>query len=163
MSDAVIRKVRALNPEIALKTTTMQTMLSDSMATPRFRTFLVTVFAGVALLLAMAGVYGVTAYLVTQRTAELGLRMALGSSQPGIVRLVLSHAGKLAAAGLVIGLALSVAGADLIRSMLFGVKVTDGLGYAAASAAIGVITLAAAAVPAWRAARIDPAVALRQE
>jgi predicted permease len=163
MADAVTRKIRALNPEIALKTTTMQTMLSDSMATPRFRTFLVTVFAGVALLLALAGVYGVTAYLVTQRTPELGLRMALGSTRPGIVGLVLSHAGKLAAAGLMLGLALSVAGARLMESMLFGVQVTDAFGYLGAAGAIGVITLAAAAGPAWRAAETDPAIALRQE
>jgi predicted permease len=163
MADAVTRKIRTLNPEIALKTTTMQTMLSDSIATPRFRTFLVTMFAGVALLLAMAGVYGVTAYLVAQRTAELGLRMALGSTQPGIVRLVLGHAGRLAAGGLALGLALSVAGAGLIRSLLFGVQVNDGLGYAAAAGAIAAITLAAAAVPAWRASRIDPVIALRQE
>jgi putative ABC transport system permease protein len=89
--------------------------------------------------------------------------MALGSTRPGIVGLVLSHAGKLAAAGLMLGLALSVAGARLMESMLFGVQVTDAFGYLGAAGAIGVITLAAAAGPAWRAAETDPAIALRQE
>jgi putative ABC transport system permease protein len=163
MADAVVRKIRALDPEIAVKTTTMQTMVSDSIATPRFRTFLVTVFAAVALLLAMAGVYGVTAYLVAQRTSELGLRMALGSAPAGIVRLILSHAGRLAASGLLLGVALSLAGSRLLQNLLFGVQGTDLFGYASAAAAIGVITVAAAAVPAWRAARIDPAIALREE
>lgn len=163
LADAVTRKMRALNPDVAIKITNMRTMLAGSVATPRFRTFLITVFAGVALLLAMAGVYGVTAYLVSQRSAELGLRMALGSAPAGVVRLVLSHAGLLAAAGLVAGLALSMGGSELLESMLFGVKRTDAFGYLAAAVAIGVVSLAAAAVPAWRAARIDPAIALRQE
>jgi predicted permease len=163
LADPVTRKMRALNPDIAVRTTTMETMVSDSIATPRFRTFLVSAFAGVALLLAMAGVYGVTAYLVAQRTPELGLRMALGSAPSGIVGLVLRHAGRLAAAGLILGLVLSAAGTRLMQNLLFGVQVTDVLGYAAAVGAIGVITLAAAAAPAWRAARIDPAIALREE
>ena len=108
MANAVERKIRSLNPEIALKTTTMRAMISDSTATPRFRTFLVVLFAGVALLLAMAGVYGVMAYLVTQRTSELGLRMALGSAPSGVVALVLARAGTLAGVGLIGGVALAV-------------------------------------------------------
>lgn len=163
MTNAVERKIRSLNPEIALKTTTMRAILSDSISTPRFRTFLVAVFAGVALLLAMAGVYGVMAYLVTQRTAELGLRMALGSAPSGVVALVLSRAGALAAAGVAGGIALAAAGSRLIESMLFGVQATDAVGYAVAACAIALITIAAAALPAWRASRIDPAVALRQD
>ncbi len=163
MTNAVERKIRSLNPEIALKTTTLSAMISDSIATPRFRTFLVAVFAGVALLLAMAGVYGVMAYLVTQRTAELGLRMALGSAPSRVVALVLARAGTLAATGLAGGIALAAAGSHLIESMLFGVQATDAFGYAIAACAIALITIAAAAIPAWRAARIDPAVALRQD
>ena len=163
MADTVVRKIRSLNPEIALKTTTMRAMVADSVAAPRFRTFLVTAFAGVALLLAMAGVYGVMAYLVAQRTPELGLRMALGSAPSGVVGIVLSRAGLLAAAGLAGGIALAVAGSKLVESLLFGVKPTDAAGYGTAAIAIALVTLAAAAIPAWRASRIDPAVALRQE
>jgi predicted permease len=163
MTNLVEQKIRSLNPEIALKTTTMHAIISDSIATPRFRTFLVATFAAVALLLAMAGVYGVMSYLVTQRTSELGLRMALGSSPSEVVRLVLSRAALLAALGLAGGIALAIAGSRLLASLLFGVKATDVLGYAAAAGAIAAITLAAAAIPAWRAARIDPAIALRAE
>jgi len=163
MADTVVRKIRSLNPEIALRTTTMRAMVADTVAAPRFRTFLVTAFAGVALLLAMAGVYGVMAYLVAQRTPELGLRMALGSAPSGVVGIVLSRAGLLAAAGLAGGIALAVAGSRLVESLLFGVKPTDAAGYGTAAIAIALVTLAAAAIPAWRAARIDPAVALRQE
>jgi ABC-type antimicrobial peptide transport system permease subunit len=163
MTNAVEQRIRSLNPEIALKTTTMRVLISDSIATPRFRTFLVATFAGVALLLAMAGVYGVMSYLVTQRTSELGLRMALGSSPSEVVRLVLSRAALLAALGLGGGIALAIGGSRFIASLLFGVKATDEVGYAAAAFAIATITLAAAAIPAWRAARIDPAIALREE
>jgi predicted permease len=163
MTNAVEQKIRSLNPEIALKTTTMRVLILDSIATPRFRTFLVATFAGVALLLAMAGVYGVMSYLVTQRTSELGLRMALGSSPSKVVRLVLSRAALLAALGLAGGIVLAIASSRLLASLLFGVKATDLLGYAAAAGAIAAITLAAAAIPARRAARIDPAIALREE
>jgi predicted permease len=163
MAGAVARKVRELNPEIAIQTTLLETMVSDSVAMPRFRAFLVTTFAGVALLLAMAGVYGVMAYLVSQRTGELGLRMALGCAPAGVVRLVLTRALGMAAAGVAVGIALSLAGARLMTTLLFGVRPGDALGYGAAVLAILGVTLAAALAPAWRAARIDPAVALRGE
>jgi ABC-type antimicrobial peptide transport system permease subunit len=136
-------------------------MISDSVAMPRFRTFLVTTFAAVALLLAMTGVYGVMAYLVSQRTGELGLRMALGCAPGGVVRLVPARALAMAGAGLVAGVGLSFAGARLMTTLLFGVRPGDLGGYAAAALAIVAVTLAAALAPAWRASRIDPAVALR--
>jgi len=161
MAGAVARKIRSLNPEIAIQTTTLETMVSDSVAMPRFRTFLVTTFAVVALLLAMAGVYGVMAYLVSQRTGELGLRMALGCAPGGVVRLVLARALAMAGAGLVAGIGLSFAGARLMA--IFGVRPGDLGGYASAALAIVAVTLAAALAPAWRASRIDPAVALRGE
>jgi predicted permease len=163
MAEPVARKVRALNPEIAIQTTLFETMVSDSVAMPRFRAFLVATFAGVALLLAMAGIYGVMAYLVSQRTGELGLRMALGCAPGGVVRLVLARALGMAGAGVAVGVALSVAGARLMTTLLFGVHPGDVWGYGAAVLAILGVTLAAALAPAWRAARIDPAVALRRE
>jgi predicted permease len=163
MAAAVGRKVRAMNPEIAIQTTTLEAMLSDSVAMPRFRAFLVTTFAAVALLLAMAGVYGVMAYLVSQRTNELGLRMALGCAPGGVVRLVLARALGMAGAGLAAGAALSVAGARVMATLLYGVQPGDASGYATAALAIVAVTLVAALGPAWRAARIDPAVALRGE
>ena len=138
-------------------------MVSDSVAMPRFRAFLVTTFAVVAVLLAMAGVYGVMAYLVSQRTGELGLRMALGCAPGGVVRLVLARALAMAGAGLVVGIGLSAAGARLMATLLFGVRPGDLGGYAAAALAIIGVTLAAALAGVARAARIDPAVALRAE
>ena len=138
-------------------------MVASSVAIPRLRTWLVGAFAAVALLLAMAGVYGVMAYVVNRRTGELGLRMALGCAPGGVVRLVLVRAMALAAAGLAAGLALSVAAARVLATLLPGVRPTDARGYASAALAIALVTLVAAIAPAWRAARIDPAVALRGE
>jgi predicted permease len=163
LSGAVVRKIRALNPDIALQTTTLHTMVYDAVATPRFRAFLVAVFAGVSLLLAMAGVYGVVAYMVAQRTGELGLRMALGCTPSAVMGLVLGRAARLALAGLASGALLCAAAVRWIGSMLYGARVTDVTGYLVAAAAIAAVTLAAAAIPALRAARIDPAIALRQE
>jgi predicted permease len=163
MASPVVRKLRGLSPEVALQTTTLHTMVYDSVATPRFRAFLVSVFAGVALLLALAGVYGVMAYVVAQRTGELGLRMALGCAPAGVVKLVLARAAWLAAAGLGAGALLSIGASRWIETLLYGVKSTDLYGYLIAAGAIALVTLSAASIPALRAARIDPAVTLRQE
>lgn len=160
---AVRLKVRDRNPEVATKFTTLEAMVADSIATPRFRTFLVAVFAGLALALAMAGVYGVMTYVVSQRTAELGIRMALGAAPADVLRLILGRAALLAAAGLGLGLALSVAANRLLAGLLFGLKPTDALTYTTVLGAIGLVTLAAAAAPAWRATRIDPVRALRDQ
>jgi ABC-type antimicrobial peptide transport system permease subunit len=146
-----------------VQTTTLHTMIYDAVAAPRFRAFLVSVFAGVALLLALAGVYGVMAYVVAQRTGELGLRMALGCEPWGIVRLVLGRAVWLALVGLAVGAGLCAVSARWVETLLYGVKPTDLAGYLIAAAAIGLVTLSAATLPALRAARIDPAVTLRQE
>src|SRR5271157_1376513 len=163
MALTVARKMRALDPEIAIQTTTLESMVASSVDIPRFRTWLVGAFAAVALLLAMAGVYGVMAYVVNRRTGELGLRMALGCAPGGVVRLVLVRAMALAAAGLGAGVALSAAAARVLATLLPGVRPTDAWGYASAALAIALVTLVAAIAPAWRAARIDPAVALRGE
>jgi putative ABC transport system permease protein len=159
----LVRKMRALSPEVAVQTTTLHTMIYDAVAAPRFRAFLVSVFAGVALLLALAGVYGVMAYVVAQRTGELGLRMALGCAPAGVVRLVLGRAALLALTGLVLGAGLCAVASRWIETLLYGVKAMDLAGYLIAAAAIALVTLSAASLPAWRAARIDPAVTLRQE
>jgi len=152
-----------VNPQMAIRFTTLDSMVADSISAPRFRTLLASVFAGLALLLAMAGVYGVMSYVVTQRTAELGLRMALGAGAGNVVRLVLGRAAALAAAGLVIGALLSAATSRLTESMLFGLKPSDPSTWAMVFASVSVIALIAAAGPAWRAARIDPMIALREE
>jgi len=159
----VRERVRALNPEIAMKFTRMDTMVADTIAKPRFRTLLIGVFAALALLLAMAGVYGVMNYVVTLRTPEFGLRVALGATSGNVVRLVLGRALRLAAVGLATGLALSLAASSLMSSMLYGLKATDAITYAIVVGAVTPVILLAAAIPAWRATQIDPLTALREE
>jgi putative ABC transport system permease protein len=160
---AVRQRVRAMNPEIAMKFTSMDTTLADSIAKPRFRVFLISVFAALALVLAMAGVYGVMNYVVAQRRSEFGLRVALGASSGDVLFLVLGRALRLAGMGLTTGLALSLAASRLISSLLFGLKSTDAMTYAIVVVAVTPVILLAAAIPAWRATRVDALTALREE
>ena len=161
--DPVRVRMRSLNAQVATKFTTMEAMVSDSIATPRLRVMLAGLFAGVALLLAMAGMYGVMSYLTTQRIPEFGLRMALGASPRNVLLLVLSGAAQMAALGVGTGLALAFSAARVMSNMLFGLKATDAITYAAVLLAVTPIMVLAAALPAWRAARLDPVVALRNE
>ena len=162
LQSTVEQRIRQLNPMVAMRSTTMDTMVADSVATARFRTFLLTLFAAIALLLSMSGVYGLMSYLVSRRTGEIGVRMALGASPTSIVGLILRHSATLSAAGLIAGLTIAMSTSKLLTSMLFGLTDTDALTYAIAAFALALITLLAAALPAYRAARIDPASALRQ-
>ncbi|MDE3196205.1 MAG: ABC transporter permease, partial [Acidobacteriota bacterium] len=152
MTAAVRGAAHRLNPDMALKFTTLDDMISDSIAAPRFRTFLAGAFAVLALALAMAGIYGVMNYIVTQRTSELGLRMALGAAAGDVMSLVLSRAGLLAAGGLAIGAALSLALSRILTGMLFGLKPTDPATYGLVLLCVAAVALAAAAGPALRAA-----------
>ena len=163
LTDAVRRKIRERDPAVPVKFSTMDANVAEGVAAPRFRVVLLGIFAGLAVCLAMAGVYGVMSYAVSQRTNEIGLRMALGASSRDVMRLVLGQGLLLAAIGLAIGLAGSVAATRLLRSLLFEVKPNDPLTYAAVAGLLGVIALAACCVPALRATRVDPLVALRQE
>ncbi|HLJ16660.1 MAG TPA: ABC transporter permease [Bryobacteraceae bacterium] len=157
------RKVREANPAVAMKFTTMGEMISASVSAPRFRAFLVTAFAALALLLATAGVYGVVAYVTARRTAELGLRMALGAGASDVLWLILERAAAFTGIGLAIGVTVSFAAGRALRSMLFGLQPLDPETYLVVVAAVAVVALIAAAIPALRAARIDPLTALREE
>lgn len=161
--DPVRSRMRSLNPQVATKFTTMEAMVSDSIATPRLRMMLAGLFAGLALLLAVAGMYGVMSYVTTQRIPEFGVRMALGASPGNVMALVLGRAGKLAALGVVCGLALVFSTARVMSTMLFGLNGTDAITYVAVLLAVTPMMVLAAAIPAWRAARVDPVVALRNE
>jgi putative ABC transport system permease protein len=161
--DPVRRTMRSLNPETATKFTTLEAMVSNSIATPRLRMMLGALFAGLALLLAMAGMYGVMSYATTQRIAEFGVRIALGASPRSVVTQVLGGAARMAGLGAAIGLALALSAARVMNSMLFGLNATDAITYAAVLFAVMPIVVLAAAIPAWRAARADPVVALRHE
>jgi putative ABC transport system permease protein len=165
--NALVQTLRRLahesNPEAPMKFTTMEVMLAENVAAPRFRTVLSAAFGGLAVCLAMAGVYGVVAYAVSQRTHEVGLQIALGASTGGVMRLVLGQGLALGCIGLGLGLAASIAGTRLLESMLFQVRPSDPWVYISVGVTVGVVTLVAGYIPASRAAKIDPMAALRQE
>jgi predicted permease len=154
---------RARLPDVPVKFTTMEAIVSDNVAAPRFRTLLFGLFAALAASLAIAGVYGVMTYAVGQRSNEIGLRIALGASTASVLRLILGQGLALAGFGLALGLTAAVAGTRLLTTMLFQVKPNDPLVYLAVAVLLGVVTLLAGYVPARRAAKIDPLAALRQE
>jgi predicted permease len=163
IAETVRRTVQQVNTELPVQFTTVEDRLSGAVASPRFRSVLLGVFAGLAVLLAMAGVYGVMAYTVAQRAGELGLRMALGADRWCIVRLVLSGGLKLSALGLIAGFACAWPAVRLLETMLYDVTRTDPATWIGMAAAVTLATLAACAIPALRAARVQPLDALRQE
>jgi putative ABC transport system permease protein len=163
LTETLRRMARERSPDVPMKFTTMDAVLSDNVAAPRFRTLLFTVFAGLAVFLAMAGVYGVMAYAVGQRSSEVGLRIALGASTGSVLRLVLGQGLALASLGLALGLAAAVASTRLLTTMLFRVQPNDPVVYLAVAVLLGVVALVASYVPARRASKIDPLTAIRQE
>jgi ABC-type antimicrobial peptide transport system permease subunit len=124
---------------------------------------LLAVFAALALLLASIGIYGVLSYLVGQRTQEIGVRMALGAQRADVLRLIMSDGARMALLGMGIGIVAALGLTHLMTSMLFGVRPTDPLTFAAVTLVLGLIALLACYVPAHRAMRVDPTVALRYE
>jgi putative ABC transport system permease protein len=142
---------------------TMEHIVSESVTQPRFNLFLVGLFGGLALLLSAAGIYGVTSYTVTQRTHELGIRLALGAQVSDVLKLVLGQGMAVIGIGLVLGLAASFALMRLMRSLLFGVGENDPLTFVAITLVLLVVALIACYVPARRATKVDPLIALRYE
>jgi putative ABC transport system permease protein len=162
-STATVQKVRALNSEVPVRISTMEETLGIAVSAPRFRTILLGLFAGLALVLAMAGVYGIVSYTVSQRTSEMGLRMALGAQRSEIVRLTLSSGLKLTAIGVAIGWVAAFAAARLLSTMLFEVPERDPMVFGVAPAVLLAVACLASMAPALRASRVDPSVALRVE
>jgi ABC-type antimicrobial peptide transport system permease subunit len=142
---------------------TLDEIRQESMGGDRFRSTLMGVFAGVALLLSAIGLYGVISYSVVQRTREIGIRTALGATPREIISLILRNGMKLTALGLVIGVAGTVGLAQALSSMLFNVDKYDPLTLVAVAVAMGAIALVACIIPALRAIRVNPNVALRHE
>jgi putative ABC transport system permease protein len=161
---AVRRKIHELDPEIPLSNVrSMEQWISSSAVQPRLNAALLGVFACMALAIACIGVYGVLAYSVTQRVREIGLRMALGAQRGAVLALIVRQGMAIGLAGIGAGLAGSWALSRALATLLFGVRMRDPLIYTAVAAILAVVSLAACAVPACRAARIDPMSALREE
>jgi putative ABC transport system permease protein len=162
--NAARKEVRSLDPEQpVLQVAALEETLTKAVAIPRFNMLLFGLFAGVALLLAAVGIYGLMAYLVVQRTHEIGIRLALGARSSDVLRLVISHGMRLAALGMAIGLAAALALTRLIKSWLVGVSATDPLTFAGIVGLLGAVALLACYLPARRATKVDPLTALRHE
>jgi ABC-type antimicrobial peptide transport system permease subunit len=156
--------VQALDPQLPVyRLRAMDEFLADSIAQPRFVTFVLGGFAALALVLALVGVYGVMSYIVGQRQREISVRIAIGARRPEVIAMIVSQSVGYTAIGVLVGLAAAVAGTRLISGLLFGVTATDATTFASATAAVILAALAATAIPAWRAAQTTPAAALRVE
>jgi predicted permease len=161
---AVRSSINQVDPrEVVFGVQTMQDVLSHSLAARRLTMVLLGVFAALALALACIGIYGVIAYVVGQRTQEIGVRMALGAQRRDILNLVLGYGTRMAVAGAAAGIAAALALTRLMSNQLFGVSPHDPLTFAAVAGALMLVALAACYVPARRAMRVDPMVALRHE
>jgi putative ABC transport system permease protein len=161
---AVRNEVLAIDPDQPIAAVrTMDDVLTESVTAQRYRTLLLCLFAAVALLLAGVGIYGVISYGASQRTRELGVRMALGAQSKDVLLLVLGQGLKLALSGVLLGVAGALALTRLVKTFLFGVSATDPLTFAAIALLIMAVSLLACWIPGRRATKIDPMVALRYE
>lgn len=157
----VIHKIDPMLP--VAKVMTMDELLAGSVAPRRYSAILTGIFAVLALLLAAVGIYGVMSYMVGRRTSEIGIRMALGAQPRDVLRLVVAHGVKLALIGVALGICGSLALARLISSLLFGVRATDPVTFGAVVVLLTSVAIAACYIPARRAMKVDPMVALRYE
>ncbi len=164
LSTSVRRELQAVDRDVpASGIRTMEQSLAAIIAPRRFNLFLLSIFAAVALLLAATGIYAIVAYSVTQRTQEIGIRLALGAQTSGVLRLVIGQGMKPALIGVGIGLVAAFALTRLLASLLFGVSATDPAIFALIALLLTGVVLLACYIPARRAAKIDPIVALRYE
>jgi putative ABC transport system permease protein len=164
LTASVRKRIRELHSDQPVnEVRTMEELVSNSVSRPRFYTVLLGVFGGLALLLAAAGVYGVMSYSVSQRHHEIGIRMALGARPTDVLKLVVSQGARYVVIGLAIGLGGAFAATRLLSSLLYGTTPTDPPTFAVISLLLLAVALAAIYVPAHRASRVDPMVALRHE
>jgi ABC-type antimicrobial peptide transport system permease subunit len=159
----VTSAIADLNPTISVEYTTLADDVAISLARPRVLAILAGFFGAVALLLATIGLYGTLSYRVTSRRNEIGVRLALGAKRTQVVTMVLSEVGRLTVVGIVVGAGVTLASTRVLDAFLFGVTATDPMTLVLSAVALAVVALAAGALPAWRAARLDPMVALREE
>lgn len=163
LTAAMRREARALNPEMPTKFQTLREIISASLDNRRFSMIMLGVFAGSALALAMVGLYGVMAYITSERTHEIGIRMALGAQRLDMLRMILRQSFTLVLAGVAVGILASMALTRLLSTMLYGVRATDVLTYAGVVGLLAVAAALASYIPARRAMKVDPIVALRHE
>jgi putative ABC transport system permease protein len=163
IANTAARLLRARNASVPVKIETMDATLATATATPRFRTLVLIVFATVALVLAIAGVYGVMAFTVSRRVPEIGVRVALGASPRSVLSLVMREGAMLTGAGVLLGVLLALTASRLASGLLFGVTPNDPLVVASVIAVVGSAALAACYVPGRRALQVDPVTALRAE
>ncbi len=163
VSAAARKTIAQIDPGIPVKAATLEQFYSNAVALPRFRTLLLMAFAGVAAALAAAGVYGVMSYVAVQRQAEMGVRIALGATRGDVVWILVGSGAKLAAIGLTCGLAIALAVGRWMESILYGIRPRDPLAIGGAVLLLSGAALLATLIPALRASRVDPALALRQE
>jgi putative ABC transport system permease protein len=161
LASAIRHEVRALDPNLPIAyVRTLEEVISDSVAPRRLSVVLLGIFAAVALLLATVGIYGVMSYLVAQRTHEIGVRMALGAQRADVLRLVIGHASKLVGIGTVLGLIVSLVSTHALSALLYRVGAFDPLTIAVVTVVLGAVALLASYIPALRATRADPMIAL---
>jgi putative ABC transport system permease protein len=159
---SINREVSAMDKDLPMfNTKTMDEYLASSVAAPRFNTTLLSIFAGVALVLTIVVLYGVMSYSVAQRTNEIGIRLALGAQTSDVLALIVRQGVKLIMVGLIVGLAGAYALMRVMSGLLFGVKDRDPITFAAAAIVLTVVGLLACYIPARRATRVDPIEALR--
>ncbi|MCI0366637.1 MAG: FtsX-like permease family protein, partial [Phycisphaerales bacterium] len=164
LESTIKREVRQMDPDQPVyRPRTMEGFLSDSVAQPRFTTMLLASFAFLAIALAIVGIYGVMSYMVTQRTREIGIRIALGAAREHVIRMVVRQGLALAAIGVAAGLAGAAVITRLMQGLLFGVTARDPVTYLVAAAALTFAAVAATYIPALRATHVDPLKALRYE
>jgi ABC-type antimicrobial peptide transport system permease subunit len=163
-SAAMLRsEIAAMDPALPVVVRSFERHVGELAARPRFQAWLLALFAGIGMLLAGFGLYGLVSFLVAQRESEFGVRLALGATQAGILKLVLGDALRWTSCGLVCGLAGAAAAARALGSLLFHVSPANPVAYAVAATVLAALAIAAALVPARRAARVDPATALRHD
>jgi putative ABC transport system permease protein len=156
-----IRELDANLPVAAVRT--MDEVVAATLSAPRFTGMLLGVFAALALVLSAIGIYGVLSYVVSRRTREIGIRVAIGAGRAQVLRLVLGSGVGLALVGIVIGLAAAASLSRLMTTLLHDVQPGDPATYAAVAGALTVVAIAASLIPAWRATRVDPVRALKAE
>ena len=162
--EPIRRQIVSLDPTVPIsRIETMERLLSSSVARERFSMLLLTLFAVVALLLAAVGIYGVTSYSVSQRTVEVGIRLAVGADRGDVLKLVMVHGAKLALGGVVLGLVGAAALSRIMASQLYGVEAIDPSTFGLVAVVLSSVAMVATYIPAHRAARIDPVVALQAE